>query len=477
MFIPIRSEKDVRKIPNVTIGLIFINFIIWIVTNHILGDQMKVLETIHEQMVEIETRYIMRDLSILNEKSFEAIHERFLKEEIIPPNSEDYKQFRNLYETFEMKRNNTVLHKWGFIPQKFELIKIFTSIFIHANFLHLIGNMLFLWLVGCNIEDDWTWKVFLGLYIASGFFASLLHAIASSQSQVPCVGASGAIAGIMGAFMIRNYKIKIKFAYFFWILFRPLFGTVSIPAYIVLPFWFLQQLLGTGAGSESGVAYWAHIGGFVFGAIIGISFKLFNIEEKHIAPLIEKEIPEKPKISPEKIRQLVMRSEAGDMQGIVSSVVELKNLIDEEPENFQAQLLLARLYHHKGHLHDAIVMYNVAFNELLKIGNPEFIVSIYNEMKEKNIHAKLTERNLFNLGSFFEKNKRYEQAVKIFGFYIKSYRRGEGRPHAIYRVYRIVKNHLNNEVMAKKALLFLKKEYPDFSIDRKRSIPNRESIY
>lgn len=467
MFIPIRSEKDVRRMPNVTIGLIFINFIIWIITNHILGNQVKELESIHEQMVEIEARYIMRDLSILNEQSFDAIHERFLKEEIIPPNSEDYNQLRNLYETFEMKRNNTVLYKWGFIPQKFELIKIFTSIFIHANFLHLIGNMLFLWLVGCNIEDDWTWKVFLGLYIASGFFASILHAIASAQSQVPCVGASGAIAGIMGAFMIRNYKIKIKFAYFFWILFRPLFGTVSIPAYIVLPFWFLQQLLGTGAGSESGVAYWAHIGGFVFGAIVGISFKLFTIEEKHISPLVEKEIPETPKISPEKLRQLYLSSKTGDVQGIVPLLVEVKNLIDEEPNNIQARLILARLYLAEGHLRDAIVMYNVAFTKLLETGNSEFIVSIYNEMKEKNIHTRLTERNLFNLGSFFEKNKRHEQAVKIFGSYIKLYQRGEGRPHAIYRVYRIVKNYLNNEVMAKKALLFLKKEYPDFPIDKK----------
>jgi membrane associated rhomboid family serine protease len=194
-FIPIGSEEGVRRLPYLTIGLIVVNTVIWLITSSVLGGQIKELDDINKRMFDIEGRYIYKiietDPNLLTEYDSEDIRERFISDEIIPRDSEDYEEWIKLYEEYKKKSNSTIFHQLGFIPKKFDIIKIFSSIFIHNDFFHLLFNMLFLWLVGCNIEDDWSWKVFLGFYLISGLFACLLHTAAFPQSTVPLIGASG----------------------------------------------------------------------------------------------------------------------------------------------------------------------------------------------------------------------------------------------------------------------------------------------
>ena len=132
----------------------------------------------------------------------------------------------------------------------------------------MIGNMWFLYLVGSSIEDIWGRRYFVSLYLASGLLACTLHGLVYQGSDIPVVGASGAIAGLMGAFMIRNYRVRMRFFYFFLIFIYPLYGTFYLRAYVALGGWFIMQLLfGTiSLGAGAGVAYWAHIGGFLAGA-------------------------------------------------------------------------------------------------------------------------------------------------------------------------------------------------------------------
>lgn len=167
-----------------------------------------------------------------------------------------------------------------------EWITLFTSQFLHGGFLHIAGNMLYLWIFGNNVEDSLGHTRFLIFYLACGALAALTQWFFSAYSNIPSLGASGAIAGVMGAYILRFPRATILtlIPIFFFLT------TIRIPAVYFLGFWFVQQAfyglasLGTSAniGMESGgIAYWAHAGGFVFGAILGPLFGLFKPRDNY----------------------------------------------------------------------------------------------------------------------------------------------------------------------------------------------------
>ena len=158
-------------------------------------------------------------------------------------------------------------------------ITVFTSMFLHGSLLHLGGNMLFLWIFGNNIEDSMNRAVFAGFYLLGGLAAIGLHVVADANSAVPTVGASGAIAGVLGAYARLYPRARVVTLIFIVIIVT----VVTLPAVLVLGVWFLLQLLPafsdpTGAGG--GVAYTAHVGGFLFGLL---AIKLFanNVHEDY----------------------------------------------------------------------------------------------------------------------------------------------------------------------------------------------------
>jgi membrane associated rhomboid family serine protease len=160
------------------------------------------------------------------------------------------------------------------------VITIFTSMFLHGSLLHLGGNMLFLWIFGNNVEDSMGRFTFVVFYLLSGLAALGLQVVTDPNSMVPTVGASGAIAGVLGAYARLYPRARVVTLVFIVIIFT----VVTLPALLVLGLWFLLQLLPafsepiTGAGG--GVAYFAHIGGFLFGVL---TIKLFanNVHEDY----------------------------------------------------------------------------------------------------------------------------------------------------------------------------------------------------
>lgn len=174
---------------------------------------------------------------------------------------------------------------WAVVPEQLtanpqgEWITLFSSQFLHGGWLHLGGNMLFLWIFGNNIEDSLGHIKYLLFYLICGALAALAHWFFSMDSAIPSLGASGAIAGVMGAYILKYPKAKI-------VTLLPLyfvFTTVRIPAFLFLGLWFIQQafysiasLPGTSIDAPGGVAYWAHAGGFIFGAILGPWMGLFS---------------------------------------------------------------------------------------------------------------------------------------------------------------------------------------------------------
>ena len=161
---------------------------------------------------------------------------------------------------------------------------LFTSMFMHGGWLHLIGNMWFLWIFGNNIEDSMGHLRFVVFYLLCGLGASGAQVVAAPGSPVPMVGASGAISGVMGAYLLLYPKVRIHTLFFFFVFIRVL----AIPAWFVLGEWFVIQLLGgfgTPAEGGGGVAFWAHVGGFVAGLALIIPFRrpqLVNAKKAHV---------------------------------------------------------------------------------------------------------------------------------------------------------------------------------------------------
>lgn len=161
---------------------------------------------------------------------------------------------------------------WGVIPAKvmagLDWHTVVTSMFLHGGWLHLAGNMLFLWIYGDNMEDTFGHAGFLAFYIVCGVAAAGLQVAADPRSFAPMVGASGAISGVMGGYLLLFPKARIDIFVFFLVFYR----IFSMPAWIVLGIWLTIQLFGgyNTPATEGGVAYFAHLGGFAAGVVLTV---------------------------------------------------------------------------------------------------------------------------------------------------------------------------------------------------------------
>lgn len=163
---------------------------------------------------------------------------------------------------------NSVM-RFGYRPAEPSVLQAVSSMFMHGDIWHLLGNMLFLWLTGLVIELFWGRGRFLALYLLSGLAATAAHHLSAPHSYVALIGASGAISGLLGAFLVGHYKERINFWYAFWLL-RFVTGTFSLRAWIALPLWFGLQLAWALLDDTGQVAYWAHVGGFAFGVVAAL---------------------------------------------------------------------------------------------------------------------------------------------------------------------------------------------------------------
>jgi membrane associated rhomboid family serine protease len=188
-------------------------------------------------------------------------------------------------EWFDAVRNTPVVRNFDRVAV---LATILTAMFIHAGWLHLIGNMVFLWVFGDNVEDRLGHIPYLLFYVASGVVASLSQAWVDTASIIPNVGASGAVAGVLGAYLVWYARERVVIV----IPIFPLFLIpIPVPALIMIGIWFAQQLLagfatlGPSDGLDGGVAYFAHIGGFVFGLVIGLLVRAVTPRRPRPAPI------------------------------------------------------------------------------------------------------------------------------------------------------------------------------------------------
>jgi len=307
MLIPIKHENmEARRWPIITIGLIVINTLILLITSTTMEKEAPELGGTKAHIILLAAAH--PDLTMTDQ-------ERQLVEDFKTENPTEWAQVQspthNLIDGWDAKMrmmedphalqaemdslgakyaelaSTSIQEQYAFTPAHPRLLTYFTATFLHGGWLHLIGNMWFLWLAGFVLEDVWGRPLYLAFYLIAGAAALQFHAWTNPGSIIPCVGASGAVAALMGAFLVRFPKMKIEMLWIFG-FFRTY--RFQAPAYWLLPLWVLVEVFyGTLFGKASGVAHWAHVGGFLFGAVGALALRYSGLETQ-VNKRIEKDL-------------------------------------------------------------------------------------------------------------------------------------------------------------------------------------------
>jgi membrane associated rhomboid family serine protease len=172
------------------------------------------------------------------------------------------------------------LTRWGAVPAQIMagdgLITLITSMFLHGGWLHLGSNMLFLWIFGDNVEDAFGHGLYILFYLVCGIAASFAHILVDTSSTIPGVGASGAIAGVLAAYIVLFGSRPVR------VLMRGIL--TNVPSYVMIGLWFVTQLVSGFGGQSDGVAYWAHIGGFIAGLVLTFLLRGFTHTQASSTP-------------------------------------------------------------------------------------------------------------------------------------------------------------------------------------------------
>jgi membrane associated rhomboid family serine protease len=361
MFIPLRHERmHGRRWPVVTLGLIALNLFVFLGTHWQIEQQAPESGTVRAHILMLAaahpelhmpdgveawvTRFreknpsLWKQLQNGNREVEDGWDVRMRMEE----DPEKWQQEMDaLCTRFNELQSASLLARYAFTPANPRPLTYLTSEFLHGGWLHLIGNMWFLWLAGFILEDTWGRPIYLSFYLLAGVFATQVHAWTNPGSLAPALGASGAVAGLMGAFLTRFPTVKIEIAWIFG------FGRIyrfKAAAYWLLPFWLLMEIFsGVIFGQLSGVAHWAHVGGFVFGAVVALAIRKSGLE--HAA---EEAIQEK--IAWVSHPLLASANESLEKGQLDAAEQDLQKLIQEQPESAEAHRMLQQIYWRKSNV-------------------------------------------------------------------------------------------------------------------------------
>jgi membrane associated rhomboid family serine protease/Tfp pilus assembly protein PilF len=247
-------------------------------------------------------------------------------------------------------QQESVLQRYAFVPAHPAPISYLTANFLHIGWLHIIGNMWFLWLAGVILEDTWGRVIYPIFYFLSGIIAMQFHAWTDPTSLAATLGASGAVAALMGAFLVRFPQTKIQMRWIFGFGIRSY--RFKAKAYWLLPLWLGMEIFsGSIFGASSGVAHWAHVGGFVFGAAGALGLRYCGLE--HVAnQAIES------KVTWTADSAIVQATEKMDQGKLDEAIAGLQTHIVAKPASLESYVLLALLYWRKNDIpkyHQAII--------------------------------------------------------------------------------------------------------------------------
>ena len=308
MLIPLRHEQmEGRRWPVVTFALIALNFLVFLGTHWKIMDETQdpARQEVRAHLLLLAAMHPELNMSDEAQEFIKEVHKRIPEQawkELASTKRpyeddwdekirsfEDSQQLQSemdlLGERYAQQQKSSILANYAFVPAHATFTAYLTSMFLHTGWLHLIGNMWFLWLAGFILEDRWGRVIYPIFYLLAGIVASIFHTLFYPGSIIPALGASGAVAALMGGFLVRFPKLKIEMLWYM-LIFRIRFKAY---AYWLLPLWLLTELFyGTLFGQISAVAHWAHVGGFLFGVLAALVIQKTGLEHQANAVIEDK---------------------------------------------------------------------------------------------------------------------------------------------------------------------------------------------
>ena len=425
MIIPIGHESQkVNRIPWISFIIMAACFVIHIAISSAMNKVEKELQTDLYNLFHyyFEHSYLqfndeIKELFKLNDRIEEALEQRARLLGAQPEIPEGFilEEEQRELDRFSDKLLATIekipFKKYGFVPTKKSLFTLLSYMFLHGGWLHLIGNLLLFYMTGPFIEDTWGKPVFLALYILGGMLAGQMFAVHYPNFAGPLIGASGAVSAVMGAFLVKFWRTKIKF--FFWFFIAA--GTFRAPAWLMLPLWLVLEFYNAKAMDSlkipggGGVAHWAHIWGFVFGAFVALGLKYSGIEEKYITPKIKSKVSFKDEKFTfyEEAMQLI---DSGEKNRAFDKLLEGARL---HPTNQGIVELLWHLGFELDRKEETASYYLRLIEHELRQQNIELGLFHYGQLKEHFPDITLNDQTKLNLIDFFISKEEYETAGKL----------------------------------------------------------------
>jgi membrane associated rhomboid family serine protease len=355
MIIPIQHENmSARRWPIVTLALILMNLAIFVATHRSVDQQdsqlwklrehILILAATHPSLVltpqakEFVTRFqneFSDDWVGMQNPTSDAVDEWDARTRLIKDSTELQEEMDSLGDQYSQLTASSITERYAFEPANSKPITYLTSTFLHADWWHVLGNMWFLWLAGFVLEDAWGRPLYLLVYLAAGAMACQFDAWASPGSIVHSVGASGAVAGLMGAFLAGFPKMRIRMMWLFDLGLFP-FLRFWMRAYWLLPLWVFMEI-NSGMGPRDGIGHWAHVGGFLFGALAAVGLCYSGLGQK-MDLAIEQKVSWTPDAEIVRANHLMESDKMDDAAEI------LKQYLATNPESFAAWNLLRAVY-------------------------------------------------------------------------------------------------------------------------------------
>jgi len=445
LIIPITGKLSWRNPPFVTLALIIINSLIFFVFQF---DDSRLFMTAEmyyfdSGLADIEVpRYVAyREADAISDDSDEALESEALKrwryemmndddflaqlrnDEIITPQDPGYNEWKDLRNGYESKLARITTMQYGFRPAFHRLITFVTHMFLHGGFGHLLGNMIFLWLVGCMLEMGCGRGFYATAYIATGLCAVSLFWLFNPQSTIPLVGASGAIAGLMGIFTVLYGRKRVKIFYSLGFY----FNYVKLPAILLLPVWVGKEFYQLFFGGASQVAYLAHIGGLLSGAAFGLAnlkyWGAYHAEalapepQDEVSPLIEQALAHAGRLEMAEASQILDQALAKEPDNI-DAMTHLFNIRKNEPQTPEFHAIASKLLTRMSRAPR----------------NHKKALEVYEAYRRVSGRPRLSPELYLRVCSLFASDGQPEKAEKILAMFLKQKPQFPGIPAALMKL-------------------------------------------
>ena len=431
MLIPLKHENmEARRWPIVTIALIVLNVVAFVATMDTMEKQspelghvkahILVLAAGHpdlkmspeaEDLVENFKKADAREWKMLQNPNHEVIDAWDAQMRLIDEPSKWQDEMDSLCEQYTKLEADSLTEKYAYVPAHPSPMSYLTANFLHGGWLHLIGNMWFLWLAGFVLEDVWGRPLYTIFYLLAGAAALQIHSWMNPGSIIPCLGASGAVAGLMGAFMVRFPKMKIEMAWLFAFRLRKFQAT----AIWLLPMWLLAEVFyGSLSGqSGGGVAHWAHVGGFLFGAAVAWLLKWSGLEH-HVEKSVEQKIDPNGNLELDRAIELMQQGKLDE------AMVSLSSILVARPDSLDAILMQREIYFRQQQIDkylDATVKLCSAY---VKQGSIDAALEMFEEYRHGG-GTKFPASAWLTLCRGLEDSEHYERAIAEYDKVIAAY--------------------------------------------------------